>query len=169
MGLDRKLQLDLLTKIAECYPFAWDDYERNTESDEYHKCAINLHYLSGHGLVTEKSTSAKPSMTGDGGGHVFIMSPTITEKGLDFLQDDGGLSAILNVVTVRFEAETLKAILVNKINQSDLNQEQKQSMTLALEELPAESIKHLTMKLLDKGLEELPAAMTLIGTYLGLS
>ena len=34
MGLDRKLQLDLLTKIAECYPFEWDDYERNVDKLE---------------------------------------------------------------------------------------------------------------------------------------
>ena len=51
MVLDRKLQLDLLTKIAECYPFEWDDYERNVDSEEYLKAAINLHYLMGHGLL----------------------------------------------------------------------------------------------------------------------
>ncbi len=166
MALDRKLQLELLTKIAECYPFAWDDFGGDTESEQYIKSAINLNYLKGHGLIAEKSTSVKPSMTGNGGGRVFIMTPVITEKGLDFLQDDGGLSAILNVVTVRFETETLRAILNAKINQSDLSQEQKQSMTLALEELPAESIKHLTTKLLDECVDNLPATILLIGTWL---
>ena len=162
MVLDRKLQLELLTKIAECYPFAWDDYERNTESDEYHKCAINLHYLAGHGLVTEKSTSAKPSMTGDGGGRLFIMSPTITEKGLDFLQDDGGLSAILGVVTVRFEADTIRTILQLKVDQSDLSPVDKQKLRSVLQELPAENIKHLSTKIVDMGWDSLGSLMSLI-------
>ena len=100
---------------------------------------------------------------------MLINKPKITEKGLDFLQDDGGLSAILNIVTVKFEADTLKAILENRINQSNLAPESKQSMIDGLRELPAESIKHLTMKLLDEGLENLPNAIVLIGTYLGLS
>lgn len=88
---------------------------------------------------------------------------------MDFLANDGGLSAILGVVTVKFEADTLKAILENRINQSDLSPENKQSMIDSLRELPAESIKHLTMKLLDEGLENLSNAIVLIGTYLGLS
>lgn len=166
MVLDRKLQLELLTKIAECYPFAWNDYERNTESDEYIKCAINLHYLAGHGLLTEKSTSAKASMTGDGGGHVFIMSPTITEKGLDFLQDDGGLSAILGVVTVRFEADTIRTILQLKVDQSDLSPADKQRLNGVLQELPAESIKHLTTKIVDTGWDGLGSLMSLIQSSL---
>ncbi|MDN5625390.1 MAG: hypothetical protein L0G96_19815, partial [Acinetobacter sp.] len=97
----------------------------------------------------------------------FIQSITITNKGLDLLADDGGLGAILNVVTVRFETETLRAILATKINQSDLTPENKKSMIDALEELPAESIKHLTTKLLDECVDNLPAAVVLIGTWLG--
>ncbi|OTG60974.1 hypothetical protein B9T36_00740 [Acinetobacter sp. ANC 4204] len=162
MVLDRKLQLELLTKIAECYPFAWDDYERNTESDEYYKCAINLHYLSGHGLLTEKSTSAKPNTTGDGGGRLFIKSPAITEKGLDFLQNDGGLSAILGVVTVRFEADTIRTILQLKVDQSDLSPADKQKLRSVLQELPAENIKHLSTKIVDMGWDGLGSLMSLI-------
>src|SRR5882672_5223716 len=53
---------------------------------------------------------------------------TITVKGLDFLQDDGGLGAILNVVTVRFEAETLRALIEAKVDASDEPPEQKSAM-----------------------------------------
>ena len=162
MGKDRKLQLDLLTKIAECYPFEWDDYERNVDSEEYLKAAINLHYLMGHGLLAENSTVAKPNMTGDGGGHVLIMSPIITEKGLDFLQDDGGLSAILGVVTVRFEADTIRTILQLKVDQSDLSPADKQKLQSVLQELPAENIKHLSTKIVDMGWDSLGSLMSLI-------
>ena len=166
MILDRELQLELLSKIAECYPFVWIDYERKPDTPEYYKIAVNLNYLKGHGILTENSTKVVHSTSGNGGGSILIMKPEITEKGLDFLKDDGGLSAILSVVTIRFETETLKAIISTKINESDLSQEQKQSMTLALEELPAESIKHLTTKLLDECVDNLPGAMTVIGTWL---
>jgi len=166
MILDRELQLELLSKIAECYPFAWTDFEKKPDSEDYLKIAINLNYLKGHGLLSEDATNVRPSTSGNGGGVISISKPKITEKGLDFLKDDGGLSAILNVVTIRFETETLKAIISTKINESDLSQEQKQSMTLALEELPAESIKHLTTKLLDECVDNLPGAMTVIGTWL---
>lgn len=166
MILDRELQLELLSKIAEYYPFAWTDFERKPGTEEYFNIAVNLNYLKGHGLLTEDSISVRHDFMGKGGGNIFITKPKITEKGLDFLKDDGGLSAILSVVTIRFETETLKAIISTKINESDLSQEQKQSMTLALEELPAESIKHLTTKLLDECVDNLPSAMTVIGTWL---
>ena len=169
MHLDRQLQLELLNKISECYPFAWDDYLREPDSEEYFKIAVNLNYLKGHGLISDDSTAVRHSSTGSGGGRLLIMKPKITEKGLDFLKDDGGLSAILGVVTVRFEADTIRTILQLKVDQSDLSPADKKSMIDALRELPSESIKHLTMKLLDEGLENLPSAILLIGTYLGMS
>lgn len=168
MALDRKLQFELLEKLRSSYPSHYDlnsDYSYG--STEYEKAAINLYYLKQHGLVEEESLL---KATGFGGYfNLQFNLPTITHKGMDFLADDGGLSAILNVVTIKFEADTLKAILSNHINHSDLAPEYKKSMNDALEELPAETIKHLTMKLLDEGLENLPNALVLISTYLGLS
>ena len=79
------------------------------------------------------------------------------------------MSAILGVVTIKLESNQLKMILETKIMESDLSPERKQSMIDGIRELPAESIKHLTMKLLDEGLENLPSALVLVGTYLGLS
>lgn len=169
MHLDRQLQLELLNKISECYPFVWDDYLRKPDSEEYFKIAVNLNYLKGHGLISEDSTAVRHNFTGEGGGTLLIMKPKITEKGLDFLKDDGGLSAILGVVTVRFEADTIRTILQFKVDQSDLSPADKKSMIDSLQELPSESIKHLTMKLLDEGLENLPNAILLIGKYLGMS
>lgn len=168
MYLDRVLQLDLLTKLSTTYPRYYEldkDYPYNSEN--YQKAIINLYYLMQHGLVEEKSLL---KTTGFGGsfGLQFEL-PTITHKGMDFLADDGGLSAILNIVTVKFETDTLKAILANHINHSDLPIDQKKSMLDTLEELPADAIKHLTTKLLDKGLENLPSAILLISTYLGLT
>ena len=168
MALDRDLQLTLLTKLSNVYPYNYDfnqDFEYNSEERE--KALKNLYYLQSHGLVSEKSVYKSNSLGSQ--APIIFGSSAITHKGMDFLANEGGLSAILGVVTVKFEADTLKAILENRINQSDLSPENKQSMIDSLRELPAESIKHLTMKLLDEGLENLPNAIVLIGTYLGLS
>lgn len=169
MFLDRELQLKLMQDMADSYPFPVKFLEYQHETPEYYKVAINLYYLQSHGLLTENSVAMRLNFTGIGGGDIFINKPSLTSKGVDFLANDGGLSAILNVVTVKFEADTLKAILENRINQSDLAPDDKKSMIDSLRELPAESIKHLTMKLLDEGLENLPNAILLIGTYLGMS
>ncbi|WP_044100844.1 hypothetical protein [Acinetobacter pittii] len=168
MNLDRHLQLDVLNKIAKEYPFSWQPI-LEVESEEYSTLAINIHYLKGHGLLSESSTIIKDNPLGQTKGILLINKPKITEKGLDFLQDDGGLSAILNTITIKFEADTLRKILTNQIDQSNLGPEKKKSIKDALGELPAESIKHLTMKLLDEGMENLPSAILLIASYLGVS
>ncbi|EIR5426104.1 hypothetical protein LW795_005216, partial [Salmonella enterica] len=36
--------------------------------------------------------------------------PAITHKGIDFIRDDGGLGAILNVQTVKFHDSTITAL-----------------------------------------------------------
>lgn len=121
--------------------------------------------MRAHELVEAKSLIITEYMDGD-----LVLdfgASTLTHHGVDFLANDGGLSAILSVITIKFETQTLKAILATKINQSDLTPENKKSMIDALEELPAESIKHLTTKLLDECVDNLPAAILLIGTWLG--
>jgi hypothetical protein len=160
--IDRELQLKLLTQIAECYPFVWSDFEKKPGTEEYRKKAINLNYLKGHGLISEDSTTISHFSMGNPGGQIYIMKPKITEKGLDFLKDDGGLTAILGVVTVRFEADTIRTILRLKVDQSDLSPVDKQKLNGVLQELPAESIKHLTTKIVDAGWDGLDSLMNLI-------
>ncbi|WP_180061084.1 hypothetical protein [Acinetobacter sp. YH12124] len=165
MSLDRQFQLDILNKIAEVYPFAWQHSLKN-DSDEYIKLAKNLHYLKGHKLISECSTIVRDNQTGQGGGILLIHKPKITEKGLDFLKDDGGLSAILGIVTVRFEADTIRTILQLKVDQSDLSPVEKQRLRGVLQELPAENIKHLSTKIVDVGWDNLGSLMSLIQSSL---
>lgn len=166
MILDRDLQLELLRKIADCYPFTWIDFDKRPNSEDYLNIAINLNYLKGHGLLSEDATIVRPSTSGNGGGVILISKPKITEKGLDFLKDDGGLSAILGVVTVRFEADTIRTILQLKVNQSDLSPVDKQRLRGVLQELPAENIKHLSTKIVDVGWDNLGSLMNLIQSSL---
>lgn len=90
----------------------------------------------------------------------------ITASGMDFLADDGGIGAILGVVTVKLHEDTIKQLIEARIAASDLPEEEKRPLLQTVRELPGESIKHLTTKLLDAGLENVPRLVELIRTAL---
>lgn len=160
MMLDRKLQKEILEKMSSTYPFEYPfEKEYAIETTEYQNIARNLYYLSQHGLVNPNSISKSVK-------NILIIDwPVITHKGLDFLADDGGLSAILDVLTVKFHEDSIKQILEARISESDLSPEHKKSMLHSLRELPAESIKHLTLKLLDKGFDNSSSAIQIIQKF----
>lgn len=85
---------------------------------------------------------------------------------MDFLADDGGLSAILGVLTVKLHDETIRHLIEARINSSDLPAEQKAGLLATLKDLPGEALKHLTEKLLDAGLDNWPVALLAIQMYL---
>lgn len=85
---------------------------------------------------------------------------------MDFLADDGGLSAILGVVTIKLHDDTIKALIEGRILQSDLPEPEKKRFLAQLRELPAETTKHLVLKLVDLGLDKAPTAIETIGTFL---
>lgn len=164
MYLDRKLQLELMQKMAFSYPRAYDFTEelKMLNDQEQAQVYANLFYLQSHELLEPKSVMLNMGF-GSIQSHNFVLGYTrLTAKGLDFLADDGGLSAILGVVTIKFEADQLKLLLEAKIMASDLPLERKQSMIDVLRELPAESIKHLTTKIVDTGYDNLDSLMSLI-------
>lgn len=115
-------------------------------------------YLHEHGLVTGELVRLQP--------HIRPGQQTITAKGLDFLADDGGLSAILGVVTVKLHEDTVRQLISQKIEDSSLPEEEKRPLLQAVRELPGEAIKHLTTRLLDLGMDNLPGAVSLIRTVL---
>lgn len=118
----------------------------------------DLRYLMDHGL-------AEAVETGSFGSQAFI-GWKITAKGIDFLEDDGGLTAILGVVTIKLHEDTLKTLIATKIEGSDLPQPEKHRWTAALRELPAESTKHLVLKLIDLGFAHGHEALHALGTFL---
>lgn len=160
MLLDREMQLTILKELSEVYPASVEmDKRYGYGTDIYRKFVANLAYLEAHGLISEKSV-LMPKTIGDYNGQPYISS--ITHTGMDFLADDGGLSAILRVVTIKFEAEQFRSILESMILSSTLPTEQKNTIINALRELPAESIKHLTTRIVDVGWDNLDSLMTLL-------
>ena len=90
----------------------------------------------------------------------------VTAKGLDFIEDDGGLTAILGTVTVRFDEGTLRALMAEKVKLADISQPEKSKLLSGIQSLSGDAIRHLTLKLLDKGVESIPRAIEIIGNSL---
>jgi len=155
MSLDRALQLEILRRLEAEYPAAVDRLHVNLGVD-FGVAIKNIHYLAAHQLISAEFSGAI-------GQRVATPGPLkITHQGLDFLADDGGLSAILGVVTVKIHEDTLRQLIAAKIQDFDLPAEERSSLLQTVKELPGEAIKHLSEKLLDLGLENAPRAVSLI-------
>lgn len=158
--LDREFQLQLLKQLANYYPHAHVGHWKELHEEEA-TVKVNLFYLRDHGLL-EAEALIQPEF----GGRFAYRSSRITHRGLDFLENDGGLGAILGVQVIKLHDDTIRELVSMRINQSDLPPADKRNLLDALRELPGESIKHLTMKLLDLGLDKGPDAMRWLSTYL---
>ena len=158
MALDRGFQLSVLRRYADVYPNR--TYEKWHElGDDEHKIAANLLYLQEHDLIT---IAGQLGSSGD----LIYQGGSITAKGMDFLADDGGLSAILGVVTIRLHDDTIKAIIEAKILQSDAPEPTKKRMIDRLRALDGEATKHLVLKLVDYGLGQGAKSIEMIGSML---
>lgn len=99
-------------------------------------------------------------------GHFVITMLIATHKGMDFMLDDGGLSRILDVVTVKLHEDTLTALLRDRILASDLPPEEKSLLSGKLEKLGDEGSKHLLTKALDYGLSNAPNAINWLSEFI---
>lgn len=156
--LDRTRQRDLLNMLAEAYPNTCDSLldPRDIESPD----SVNLHYLEEHGLVVlirkEMRTRRADNLVPSGArwkGPELTGEAKITAEGIDFLEDDGGLSAILGVVTVRLHSETIQEI-ETKILSSDQPEAEKARLLDRLRNMPEEGLKTLTQELVRTGLNQ---------------
>ncbi len=89
--LNRTLQRQILELLRKHYPRGAIPVSDLGLGEE--QAAANLRYLEEHGLC-------ESGVMIGADGHIAYGQSTITAAGLDFLEDDGGLSAILGVVTV---------------------------------------------------------------------
>jgi hypothetical protein len=158
--MNRELQLQVLQKLAAAYPEELDTGELGVEMDDP-TWNFTAMYLHEHGLI-----KARWSDMLSRGRQIHLAG--ITAKGLDFLQDDGGLSAILGVVTVRFEAETLQALLAAKVQASALPPEKKSKVLAGLKQLGAEALKEVSKRLLDAALDQAPDVLQQLPQMLDL-
>jgi hypothetical protein len=102
------------------------------------------------------------------GSHYAVSESTINERGLDFLADDAGLTAILGVVTVRLHADTIRDLIKAKIAEAAASEEEKGLFKRQLATLPATALEAATSQLVGIGLANLPNTIGWLRTLAGL-
>jgi len=145
--LNRDLMRQILEFLAKAYPATIFNME---ELPQHEDLPRSLHYLAELGLIKTTETSHM------GSAYPKILSVRITAKGLDFLADDGGYSAIIGAVTVRLHADTIKSLLVARIERSDLAEQDKNRLLGKLNRLGYSAVEHLLKKSVDVALESSP-------------
>lgn len=156
--MDRAYQRQLLERLADAYPKTLEAVDLGA-SDTDPRLAFNLAYLAGHGLVTAQFQASTD-------GPHWLVEAAATHAGLDFLQADGGLSAVLGTVTVRFEADTLRAIIAARVSAADAPAEDKSKVMAWLKDASSEALKTATQRLVEASLDRLPQALQLLTTLI---
>jgi hypothetical protein len=149
--IDRDLQRKLLMELRGIYP-NWLFPFQSGPSVEVDTKIANLAYLKEHGLCQ----FTIPNPLGD---NLRVCGAKITARGLDFLADDGGLSAILGVVTIKVHADTIRDLIAAKIDASNASEAEKSSLKARLRKLPGAALQAATTELAKLGLEHMPDAV----------
>lgn len=157
--LDRDFQRRLLLAMRDVYPSPLPRSADFTGAprDPY---VISLSYLEGHGLCTH-------SLMRLAGANFVWGRPTITAAGLDFLEDDGGLTAILGVVTVRIHADSVRDLLNAKIDEAPIPAEQKRGLKEHLKRLSSMALQEISKELIQEGVRRLPDVVSMLGKFAG--
>jgi predicted ArsR family transcriptional regulator len=150
--IDRDAQRRILEALRESYPQHKDSRGLEVGLDQI-DVGANLSYLEENGLVKVKWS-----------GNRLVGVATITAQGIDFLADDGGLSAILGAVTVKLHEDTLKALLEKEIENSAAPETVKSKLKEQIRALPSEALKTIISELLKVALKSGPDALHLLQT-----
>lgn len=136
----------MLQALKEVYPNHAPHFTQQFQADP--DFISNLYYLKGHGLLTGTETQKSIQRP--------LVNVRITETGLDFLEQDGGIGAILRTMTVKLDAEQLRQILAAKVESLSIPLEKKSTALDTIRKLPAEILNNLVMRFIDKGIESFP-------------
>jgi len=92
--------------------------------------------------------------------------PEITEKGIDFLLGDEGLSSILNTHTVRIEDNSLRQLAIIIAQSSEASQKDKETVIGILKRAPLSALKKWLTEVTGEALPSPEAAARLLQTVL---
>lgn len=161
MKLDRSLQLKILEYFKDSYPAIESVVPLQAQYDN-EDFMPNMYYLIEHGLIKKIGRSGA---WGDGIAPDIIQAK-ITVKGIDFLEGDGGLSAILKTSTVKFDPDNIRELITLKIDKSEIPPKEKDSLKSLIKEAPAHALKSLCTRLINTGLDKATDLYNLIQTSL---
>jgi hypothetical protein len=157
--LDRKLQRAILECLRARYPESTGPIHELNLTDR-RQAVANLMYLREHRLCSFETRLGSDGLIDPG-------PSTITAAGLDFLEDDGGLSAILGVITVKLHADTIRDLIAGKIETAPIPEGEKSTLRKRLASLPEAALRALTTDLVKQGLDHVPDTAHWLRTLFG--
>lgn len=109
-----------------------------------------LDYANDSGLVSADFTCM---MGGD--SYVFDSCKPLP-KGYAYVQQDDGIYDKLNTVTINFNEQTLKAILIANVSDSDMSDNDKNTLIAHIKALPKEALTTLSNRLVEEAFNTMP-------------
>ncbi|WP_338332822.1 hypothetical protein [Acetobacter sp. LMG 32666] len=119
-----------------------------------------LSYLSLHGFIKSRCDRSIDGFWSWGGVE-------LTARGLDYLSDDGGITAEEKTITVKLDGDTIKALLCRAVDSAPESEATKASVKQKVKAMGGEALKDLTSSLISKGIENAPGLVQWLGTTLG--
>jgi hypothetical protein len=156
--LDRTLQRNILLALEAAYPNRVSMFALTQLGMADDVLIANVRYLFEHRLV---DATWLPTSSG-----LMLANAVLSANGVDFLADDGGLTAVLGVITVKLHEDTIKALLIDSVNASPAEATIKSKLVEQIKGLPAEAIKYVTMEGLKMGIAHIPDVAAFIQTAL---
>lgn len=164
MQINRPLQEAILRYLTECFPDypEYDFYNELIEKYGKKEVVGSILYLQMHKLL--ECTEA--SSLGDTIPNIHWELTKPTEKAFDFLADDGGLSAILGVITVKLHSDTVQSLIAAKIDQAEITDEEKGLLKTELGKIKDTALSTLT----ENAINAIPATqlIALLKSAIGL-
>jgi len=166
MKINRELQEKILKHITEKFPERPEEEFYSSLLQQYGEKEVvgTILYLKMHEMLLCNESAYLDYLESEIPNIVWSLI-TPTEKAFDFLEDDGGLSAILGVVTVKLHQDTIYKIFEQKIGESDIKEEDKNFFLRELSKMKDVALS----KLIEKGIDSIPAStlIALLKTVVG--
>lgn len=151
--MNRQRQLEILTILDDIHPEALP--ARKFPDHLEPSCLLSdLFYLQGHNLI--EFTYCKKGNAG------WSITSRITSRGMDFLKDDGGLSAILGVVTIKLHEDTIRELLLIAVDQSATTKSDKETLKATISRTPSTAFSEIVRELCRRAVLQSPDALQLI-------
>ncbi|WP_086635748.1 hypothetical protein [Acetobacter sp. DsW_059] len=145
---------ELLTWIADIeahkgYPIS--EGPKNPDGSIPKEVFSDIKYLADHGLCQPAYLEQHYDM------HWHWAEPVrITTQGLDWLSADGGLTAEKRTLTVKFDEDQFRALLIAKAEQSDATEEAKSKLKEAISKCPTVVLQAALTEATKAGIAALP-------------
>ena len=128
MKSDKEVQIEILKKLKENPTKAYEINDLLYIGDS-ETIIRNIEYLYGHKLLTIGQVSSY-------GGLSIPISIKITSSGIDAIDPEYGLGEIINTVTVKFHQDTIRELLINKINGENIPDNEKYKIIEYIKTIP---------------------------------